>query len=199
MRAATIASAEIRLSQTARSRCMQRLNQSALAEVADVSASGALDHVDGELEQANFPGVVHALNNSAERFFRVLHAPLCPRDDGVNRIADCLFRYIRFTKLKSVTQHRDVARIFAQLIGITLRFLAESFEQQTTEMFRSENLRALGVDFSVPNPDLIYAVHQLGDEIEVKARGAEGCDLLLGRENHLRVLNRVIKIVFSHH
>ena len=149
--------------------------------------------------QANFPGVVHALNNSAERFLRVFHASFCARNDGVNRIADCLFRYIRFAKLKSVTQHRDVARIFAQLIGITLRFLAESFEQQMTEMFRSENLRALGVNFSVPNPDLIDVVHQLGDEIEVKARGAERCDLLLGRENHLRVLNRVIKIVFSHH
>jgi hypothetical protein len=60
-------------------------------------------------------------------------------------------------------------------------------------------LRALGVNFSVPDPDLIDPVHQLGDEIEVKARRAEGRDLLLRREDHLRVLNRVIEIVFSHH
>src|SRR5438552_4733842 len=66
-------------------------------------------------------------------------------------------------------------------------------------MFRSENLRTLGVNFSVPDPDLIDAVHQLGDEIEVKARRAEGRDLLLRREDHLRVFNRVIKIILSHH
>ena len=67
------------------------------------------------------------------------------------------------------------------------------------KMFRSENLWTLGVNFSVPNPDLIDTVHQLGDEIEVKARGAEGRDLLFRREDHLRIFNRVIEIALSHH
>src|SRR5437870_10573020 len=84
MRAATIASAEIRLSQTARSRCMQRLNQSALSEVADVSAAGALDHVDGELEQADFPGIVYALDDGAERFVPVLNMRLDRKSTRLN-------------------------------------------------------------------------------------------------------------------
>src|SRR5437016_763943 len=85
MRAATIAPLEIRLSQTARSRCMQRLNQSAFAEIADVSAAGALDHVDGELEQANLPGFVHALDDGAERFVPVLNMRLRACANGFAR------------------------------------------------------------------------------------------------------------------
>jgi len=54
------------------------------------------------------------------------------------------------------------------------------------------------MNFSVPDPDLIDPVHQLGDEIEVKARRAEGRDLPLRSEDHLGVFNRVIKIVFFH-
>ena len=57
----------------------------------------------------------------------------------------------------------------------------------------------LGVNFSIPNPDLIDTIHQLGDEIEVKARGAEGRDLSLRREDHLCIFDCVIEIVLSHH
>jgi hypothetical protein len=175
------------------------LNQAALSEIAQIAAGRALDHVDGEFEQTDLPGIVHALDNCAERFLRALHAVLCPRDYGVNRVAYRLLRHIGFAKLKSVTQHRNVARVFAQSIDIALRFITESFQQQMAEMFRSENLWTLGVNFSVPNPDLVDPVHQLGDEIEVKTRCAEGRDLLLRRENHLCVFNRVIEIVLSHH
>src|SRR6266550_4089372 len=101
MRAATIASAEIRLSQTARSRCMQRLNQSALSEVADVSAAGALDHVDGELEQADFPGIVYALDDGAERFVPVLNMRLGACDHGFDRIPKHLFSDVGFAELET--------------------------------------------------------------------------------------------------
>ncbi len=143
MRAATIASAEIRLSQTARSRCMQRLNQSALSEVADVCAAGALDHVDGELEQADFPGIVYALDDGAERFVPVLNMRLCARDDGFDRIAKHLLSYVSLAKLKSVAEDGHIVGVFAQLIGVTFRFLAKPFQQQPAEMFRRENLRRL--------------------------------------------------------
>jgi hypothetical protein len=42
------------------------------------------------------------------------------------------------------------------------------------------------------------AVHQFGNEIKPETGCAEGGDLLLGRENHLRIFNRVIEIVFLH-
>src|SRR5260370_39242477 len=128
MRAATIASAEIRLSQTARSRCMQRLNQSALSEVADVSAAGALDHVDGELEQADFPGIVYALDDGAERLLPVLNMRLRARDDGFDRIAKHLFGHVGLPKLKSVADVCHIECNFAQLSGVTHRVLGKPFQ-----------------------------------------------------------------------
>ena len=79
------------------------------------------------------------------------------------------------------------------MIDILLRFVAEAFEQKASVMFGRENLRTFGVNLSVAHPDLIDLVHQLGDEIEIEAGAAEGRDLLLGRENHLRVLDRVVE------
>jgi len=43
-------------------------DQSTFAEVAKIAARGTFDQVDGELEQANFPGVIYAVNDRAERF-----------------------------------------------------------------------------------------------------------------------------------
>src|SRR4029077_18797309 len=60
---------------TRKSFCNTRagLNQTAALEVADVFASGALDHLDGELEQANFPGLIHPLDDRAIRITGALH------------------------------------------------------------------------------------------------------------------------------
>jgi hypothetical protein len=99
------------------------------------------------------------LDDGAQRFVCVFDAPLCSGDHGIHRIADRLLRYIGFAELKPIPQHRDVARVFTQLIDITLRFIAESFEQQTAEMFRRDNLRALRVNLPIANPDLIDSVH----------------------------------------
>ena len=90
-------------SPTRETRALPRLNQTAPFEVADVFARGALDHLDGELEQANFPGVINALNDGAERFVCIFDATLCPIDDGTHRIAQRFLCHIGFTKLKAVT------------------------------------------------------------------------------------------------
>src|SRR5439155_3212094 len=103
---------------------------SAFAKIADVSSARAFDHVDSELEQANFPSVVDALNNGAEGFVCVFDATLRPIDDGVQRIAQRFFGHIGFSELKAITQDRDVAQIFAQFVDITLRFLAEASDQK---------------------------------------------------------------------
>jgi hypothetical protein len=57
------------------------INQTAALEVADVFASGALDHLDGELEQANFPGLIHSLDDRAIRITGALHYPPSAIDD----------------------------------------------------------------------------------------------------------------------
>src|SRR5262245_9032195 len=65
-------------------------------------------------------------------------------------------------------------------------------------MFRRKYLRALRVDFSIANPDLIDPIHQLRDEIKVETGAAERGDLSLGSNNHMRVFNRVVEIISGH-
>src|SRR5439155_21955624 len=77
-------------------------------------------------------------------------------------------------------------------------YLAETIKQQPAIMHRRKNLRAIGVDYSVPNPNLIDPVHQLRDQIKIETRAAESRNLPLGRDNHMRVFNRVIEIVPGH-
>jgi hypothetical protein len=48
-------------------------DQTAFSEIAEITARGTLYKVDGELEQANFPRVVYALNDRAERFVFVFN------------------------------------------------------------------------------------------------------------------------------
>ena len=43
-------------------------NQTAFSEIAEITARGTLYQVDRELEQANFPRVVYALDDRAEWF-----------------------------------------------------------------------------------------------------------------------------------
>ena len=50
-------------------------DQTAFSEIAEITAGGALHQVDGELEQTNFPRVVYALDDRAERFVCVFDLP----------------------------------------------------------------------------------------------------------------------------
>ena len=43
-------------------------DQTAFAKIVEITARGTLDQVDGELEQTNFPRIVYALDDGAERF-----------------------------------------------------------------------------------------------------------------------------------
>src|SRR5205809_851845 len=59
-------------------------NQTALSKVAEIATGGALDHVDREFEQTDFPRVVHALNNRAERFVFAFDLAPGATDHGVD-------------------------------------------------------------------------------------------------------------------
>ena len=67
------------------------LNQTAFAEIAEITARGALHKVDGKLEQANFPRVVYSLDNRAERFVFVFDLPPGAIDYRVDGVAERLF------------------------------------------------------------------------------------------------------------
>jgi hypothetical protein len=52
-----------------------KLYQTALAKIAEITAGGTLHKIYGELEQANFPRVIYAVDNRAKRFVFALHLP----------------------------------------------------------------------------------------------------------------------------
>ena len=60
------------------------LNQTTLAKVAEIAARGALHKIDSEFEQTNFPRVVHALYDCAERFVFVFDLSPGAIDHGVD-------------------------------------------------------------------------------------------------------------------
>jgi len=171
------------------------LNQTAPFEVADILAGGALDHFDGELKQTNFPSFVYSLNNRAVGVTGILDRTPCPIDDRLQGSAHRFFLDARLAKLKSVAQDRDLTCLIAQTVDILLRFFAEPFQHHSAKIFRAENFRALRFDPPGANPDPIDPVHQLRDEMKLKAGVAKGSDLALRRENNLRILNRVFDVV----
>ena len=65
-------------------------------------------------------------------------------------------------------------------------------------MFGREDLRSLSVNFPIAHPDLINLIHQLRDQIKMKARAAKTGDLAFGRQDDPRVFDGILEIVFSH-
>ena len=65
-------------------------------------------------------------------------------------------------------------------------------------MIGCQYLRPFGVDLAITNPHLIDMVHQFGDQIKGETGVAESLNAALGRNDHLRVLDGVIEIIFSH-
>src|SRR4029077_155442 len=61
-----------------------RLQQAALAKIAEITARRPFDKIDCELEQAHFPGIIDTLNNGAERLVCALDAALGAIDHGVD-------------------------------------------------------------------------------------------------------------------
>src|SRR6202521_5398207 len=124
----------------------EQRNQPAPPEVAEVSAARAFDHVDGEFKQAHFPGVVDAVDDSAERLLFALDLRFRPRDDSVDRIAKHSFDDVGLAKLEAVTKHGEVARPFAQVLDVLLGFLTETFEEQAREIIRRRGWGRVGGD-----------------------------------------------------
>src|SRR5947207_2006138 len=171
------------------------LNQSAPFEVADVFGSGAFDHLDGELEQANFPRFVHSLNDRAIGITGALYCTPGAIDDRLQRGTHGFFRDARLAKLKPVAQHRNLPRVLAQPFHVLLRFFTETFQHHSAKILRAKNFRALSFNPAGANADLIDPVHQLGDEMKFEVGVAKGRDLSFRRENNLRILNGVLDIV----
>src|ERR1700730_5860725 len=66
-------------------------------------------------------------------------------------------------------------------------------------MVRRHNLRPVGLDTSITDPDLIHAIHEFCDEIETKVCNPECFDPAFWRKDHLRVLNCILHFVDGIH
>src|SRR5204863_2598833 len=110
-------------------------------EIPQVVATGTLDQVDREFQQANFPGVVDALDDGTEWFFGMLDLAARPLDDRFHCVADAVLHDLGLAELKTVTKNRHVARPLAKQLDIFLGLLAEPFQEQTAIMFRRQDLR----------------------------------------------------------
>lgn len=62
----------------------KRLQQPALAKISEIAAGGPFDEIDGEFEQAHFPGVIDTLDNGAEGFICALDPTFGPTDHCVD-------------------------------------------------------------------------------------------------------------------
>ena len=83
-------------------------------------------------------------------------------------------------------------------VGKRLRLFPESLQQQTGRILRSHYLRTFGVDFAVAHPDLVDAIHQLGDQIKMEPGAAKGLNPALRRQDHLRVFEGILEAVGVH-
>ena len=68
-----------------------KLDQTAFSEVAEIATGRTLHQIDGELQEANFPCVVYALDDRAEWFVFVFDLSSGAIDHCVNRFAEGLF------------------------------------------------------------------------------------------------------------
>jgi hypothetical protein len=120
------------------------------------------------------------------------------RDHCFDCVTDRIFGNVSLAELKSVAEDSNISEVITHLIDVPLRFFPESFEKKSAIMFGGENLWSFGVNFSVANPDLINLIHQLRDQIKAKACAPEAGNLPLGREDHTRIFNCVMEIIFGH-
>src|ERR1700736_1971311 len=65
-------------------------------------------------------------------------------------------------------------------------------------MFRRQNLGTISMNLSVAQAPFVAPIHQFRNQVEMKTGAAEGRDLALGCNDYLRVLDRVLEIVFLH-
>src|SRR5207249_11454755 len=70
-----------------------------------------------------------------------------------------------------------------------------AFLHHSARILRAKNLRALSFNSPGATAELIDAVHELGDEMNLEVGVAKGRDLSFRRENNLRILNGVLDIV----
>ena len=91
-----------------------------------VFARGALDHLHGELEEADFPGIVHAGDEGAEGVLAFADAFADEFERGFDRFAEDFLGEVRFPELETVAEDAGGIGVRLEPIGELARLVAEA-------------------------------------------------------------------------
>ena len=71
--------------------------------------------------------------------------------------------HVGLAKLEAVLERRQVAGVLLQPVHVLLGPLPKPIQEQPLQMARRNDLRLVSVQPSIPDPDSVDLVHQLGD------------------------------------
>ena len=106
--------------------CLQKPPPS---EVAEVRIRGLLDEVGGELQQANLPAFIDALDDGAQRIFGLIHGRLELAEHLFDGIMHDTVADVCLAELDAVFQHGEVLRILPQPASKLLRTFPKAFDE----------------------------------------------------------------------
>ncbi len=171
----------------------------ALAKIAEIAPGRILNHIGGKLEKTDLPPFIDAVDDRAARIFGSIDQLPEAVEDIRNGIVHDILRHIRLAKLETVFKDGEMMGMILKPFNKGLGALAEALEQGAMVMPGCDDLRAFGVKTAIADANFIRRIHQFRDEVKTEARIAEGGDALLRREDHLSIIDGVLKGILVEH
>jgi hypothetical protein len=179
------------------------LDKAPAFEIKGIDLMGTENHLEGELQNGDFPSVINSFDDGAGRIPRatnVLHDPLSNR---IHAVMDDFFVDLTPLELKAVLQKGKIlafrAEFFDELVEACFGRWIEAVELHFIVAGRAKNPRAHGFDFSGANPDFTRAVHQLADELELEPSLTESIYPAIRLAKNLGCFERVVDVVLRMH
>jgi hypothetical protein len=175
------------------------LEQATAAEVEEIDALGACDHLDGELEEADLPGVIDAVDHGGEGIAGGLDISHHAAADVLDLLMDDVFGDILAAELEAIFEEGYIGGIAGQPVAEGLGLRAETLEVELGHVFGAQDAWSFGLDLAMADADLADAVHEFGDEVELELGGAEGIDHAVGRAQDACRLQGELDVIVRWH
>jgi len=164
----------------------------------NILVSRGQHHVQGKLEQADFPTVVHPRDHRSQGIVFSGHLVLHPRGHFGQGSGHIITPHVVLSEGETVFQDGDLGGKLADRIRIPFSLLPKTFQQELGKLVRGQQLGLMGVDPPLPHPHAVHRVHLLGDQMVIEHRRAKGLQPLLRRHHHPGVLQSVMEIIRLH-
>ncbi len=157
-----------------------------------------LDDVGDEFEQADFPGFIDAPYQRMHRLSMAGDFLAHPVDYGLQLIGNDVFVDGFLADGKPILEQHQVGFVLLQPVQVAGGLVAgEAFEQGVAERLRRDDLRAVGVNASLANADLVHGVHGFRNKMIMQGGRAKGLELLTGMNQHLGVIHGIPEIKWT--